>query len=93
MTIICVSLMLIYSKLSTNMSCGSCFFYNVYLCVKPFNFVCFLGLLLDSVGQNDEADEDADGAVQKPDAGLVFEHLSADQDGETHHSSNQRVKP
>lgn len=48
--------------------------------------------LLNSVGQDDEADEDTYCPVQVPDVRFMFEDLSADEDGESHDSSNQRIK-
>lgn len=47
---------------------------------------------LDSVGEDDEADEDAYCPVQVPHLGFVLEHFGADEDGEAHDSSDQRVE-
>lgn len=49
-------------------------------------------VLLDSICQNDESDQNSDGPVQEPDVRVMLEDFSADQNWESHDGSNQRVK-
>lgn len=49
-------------------------------------------LLLDPIREDDESDDDADGSVQVPDVRVVSEHLSTDEDGETHDAPHHGVK-
>lgn len=49
--------------------------------------------LLDSICEDDQTYEDTYCSVQVPDFGLLLEHFGADEDGEAHDATNQRVKP
>lgn len=50
-------------------------------------------LLLDAICQNDESNENSDGAIQKPDVTMVLENFSTDQNGKSHNSTDNGVKP
>lgn len=49
--------------------------------------------LLGTVCEYKESNENADGAVQKPDVRMVLEDFSADQNGKSQDTANQGVKP
>lgn len=57
------------------------------------NADCWFYILLDTICQNDESNENSDGAIQKPDVSMVLEDFGADQNGKSHDRTNQRVKP
>lgn len=47
---------------------------------------------LDAIRQNDEADDDAHDAIQKPNIRMILVDFSTDQDGKSHDAAHQRVK-